>query len=90
MLVLDSAAHCRRIDDDMIVEPIDMESGRLLDEFLSMPALSLTIPQVARLLDMPIGDATRLLVRLEHDRFLVRTSSGRYQLAQPPLQWIAA
>jgi predicted transcriptional regulator of viral defense system len=61
----------------------EMETARLRAEFLSMPTLSLTVEQAARLLDMPVASASRMLTALENDGFLTRTHDGRYRLAVP-------
>jgi DNA-binding IclR family transcriptional regulator len=61
------------------------DSERLRDEFLSMPALCLTVPQVARLLNLPVVSAIRLLKDLEGEGFLVHASGGAYRLAHPLL-----
>jgi DNA-binding IclR family transcriptional regulator len=64
---------------------IDSDRDRLRREFLSMPALCLTVEQVGRLLDLPIAAASHLLAGLERDGVLTRTASGRYRLAEPLL-----
>lgn len=61
----------------------DADQARLRDEFLSMPALCLTVEQVARLMNVTVFSANRLLTGLERDRFLIRTATGRYRLAEP-------
>jgi DNA-binding IclR family transcriptional regulator len=48
-----------------------------------MPALCLTVEQVARLLNVPPVGASQLLAALEHDGFLMRTPSRRYRLVEP-------
>jgi DNA-binding IclR family transcriptional regulator len=50
-----------------------------------MPALCLTVEQVARLLNMPVLDANGLVTALELDGVLIRTPNGRYRLAEPLL-----
>jgi predicted transcriptional regulator of viral defense system len=65
------------------IESIDTDHAKLRDEFLSWPALCLTVAQVARLLSVSLMTASRLLAGLEGDGFLIRTSSGRYHLARP-------
>jgi len=69
--------------DACTVDPIDTDHAKLRDEFLSWPALCLTVEQVARLLHVPVVAAVRLLAGLEHDGFLIRTPSGAYRLAEP-------
>jgi hypothetical protein len=85
MRLPDGSTYCRMLPDLIGLRPIDDDSRRLQQEFLSMPALCLTIAQAARLLNVPIVGATRLLADLEHDGFLMRVPAGRYRLAQPPL-----
>jgi predicted transcriptional regulator of viral defense system len=70
-------------DEAIMADRLDTDSARLREEFLSMPALCLTVEQVARLLNVPIAGASHLLAALEHDGFLVRAPSGRYRLAEP-------
>jgi len=60
-----------------------LDTARLRDEFRSMPALCLTVEQVARLLDVPLVVASQLLATLERDGLLMRTPSQRYRLAEP-------
>ena len=81
----DGATHCWRTHAEVGTEPFDTDSGRLRCEFLSMPALCLTVPQVARLLDVPLASASRLVTDLERDGCLIRTPSGAYRLAEPAL-----
>lgn len=79
----DGATRCWRSHDEAVIDPLDTDGDRLRDEFLSMPALCLTIPQVARLLTIPVVSATRLLKDLESEGFLIRTPRGAYRLARP-------
>jgi hypothetical protein len=46
---------------------IESDRDRLHSEFLSMPALCLTVEQVARLLDVTVATASCLLVGLESE-----------------------
>jgi DNA-binding IclR family transcriptional regulator len=62
---------------------IKSDRDRLHHEFVSMPALCLTVEQVARLLDVPVATASQLLTGLERDGLLIRTASARYRLAEP-------
>lgn len=64
-------------------DPIDIDSVKLRAEFTSMPALCLTVEQVARLLNLPVAGAARLLADLDRDGFLIRMPSGKYRLAEP-------
>lgn len=63
------------------LESDQYDRARLRDEFLSMPALCLTVPQVARLLAVTTVAAMRLVTDLERARVLVRTPGGSYRLA---------
>jgi predicted transcriptional regulator of viral defense system len=78
----DGSTHCRPIQT-ATAKAFDTDSDRLRDEFFSMPALCLTVAQVARLLNVPVVGATRLLTDLEHEGVLIRTPDGRYRLAEP-------
>jgi len=64
-----------------IADPIDSDRVRLRSEFLSMPALCLTVEQAARLLSVPVSAASRMVAGLVQEGFLTRTPSGRYRLA---------
>ena len=78
----DGATRCWRSHDQAGLDPLDTDGDRLRDEFQSMPALCLTVPQVARLLTIPVVSATRLLRDLEREGFLIRTPLGAYRLAR--------
>lgn len=66
---------------DTVSDSSARDSARLRDEFLSMPALCLTVSQVARLLAVTRVGASGLLKDLERERFLTRTANGSYRLA---------
>ena len=83
MRAADSATYDTPRGDAITADRIDTDSARLRAEFRSMPALCLTVEQVARLLDVPIVGASQLLAALERDGFLMRTPSRRYRLAEP-------
>jgi DNA-binding IclR family transcriptional regulator len=70
-------------DEAIMADRFDSESARLRQEFLSMPALCLTVEQVARLLGVPVVEASQLLAALERDGVLMRTPSKRYRLTEP-------
>ena len=70
-------------NEAIMADRLDTDSARLRQEFLAMPALCLTVEQVARLLNVPVAGASQLLAALEHDGFLIRTPSRRYRLAEP-------
>jgi DNA-binding IclR family transcriptional regulator len=79
----DRSTDRRFVHDAIGAASIDTDSGRLRQEFLSMPALCLTVAQTARLLNVPVVAATRLLADLERDGFLILKPGGRYRLADP-------
>jgi hypothetical protein len=81
--LLDGSTDCRIFHKGIGAAQIDTDSIRLQQEFLSMRALCLTVAQAARLVNVPVVAAARLLADLEHDRFLIRMPSGRYRLAEP-------
>ena len=61
--------------------PTDLDALRLRNEFLSMPGLSLTVAQTARLLAIRLDHARGMLDELEHEGFLVCGASGEYRRA---------
>jgi Fic family protein len=61
--------------------PVDLDTLRLRNEFLSMPGLSITRPQVARLLGVRLDHARAMLEELEHEGFLVCDADGDYRRA---------
>lgn len=65
-------------------EPIDLDALRLRNEFLALPELVLSVPQVARLLDLRSEHAAAILEGLARERFLVATAQGAYRRAYPP------
>ena len=62
-------------------DPIDIDSLRLRNEFLSMPGLTVTLSQAARLVGVRLEHAREMLGELEHDGFLVCDEKGAYHLA---------
>ena len=64
-----------------VAAPIEADVLRLRHEFLSMPALTLTVPQVARLLGVRTEYAAELLTALTQDRLLTRAETGAYSRA---------
>jgi predicted transcriptional regulator of viral defense system len=62
-----------------VAAPIEADLLRLRHEFLSMPALTLTVPQVARLLGVRTEYAAELLATLTADRMLMRVETGAYR-----------
>ena len=81
----DGSTDCRPVHHAVGTEPFDADHARLRNEFLSMPALCLTIEQAARLANVTVLSASRLLAELERDGFLIRMANGRYRLAEPVL-----
>jgi len=61
--------------------PIEADALRLRDEFLSMPGLSLTPAQAARLLSLRVAHAAMLLDDLRREGFLVVTPEGLFRRA---------
>jgi hypothetical protein len=66
-----------------ITDAIDADALRIRHRFLEMPALWLTVPQAAQLLEIRPDRAAATLEGLEEDGFLMRTSSGAYRRAEP-------
>jgi len=62
-----------------VAAPIEADVLRLRHEFLSMPTLSLTVPQVARLLGVRTEYAAELLHALTQERLLTSADSGAYR-----------
>jgi hypothetical protein len=62
-----------------VAAPIEADVLRLRHEFLSMPALTLTVPQVARLLGVRTEYAAELLHALTQERLLTRAETGAYR-----------
>jgi hypothetical protein len=83
MRALDHSTSDARHSDALVADRIETDSGRLREEFLSMPGLILTVEQVARLLQVPVVRASLLLASLEADGFLMCTPSRQYRLAEP-------
>ena len=81
--LLDGSTCCPPIQNGAGADVFDANKTKLRDEFLSMPALCLTVEQAARFVNMSVPGANLLVAGLEHDGFLVRTPNGRYRLAEP-------
>ena len=62
-------------------EPIDLDALRLRNEFLAMPGLTISVPQVARMLGLRSEHAAAILETLEHERFLTHIANGAYRRA---------
>ena len=61
----------------------DRDLGTLREEYESLPGLRLTLPQVARLLDVDRTCAAHLLEQLETEGLLRRTAGGTYRRTAP-------
>jgi hypothetical protein len=69
-------------DGAILADRLDTDTARLRQEFLAMPALCLTVEQVARLLHVPLVGASQMLAALEDEGFLICTPSHRYRLVE--------
>ena len=63
----------------------DRDLGTLREEYESLPGLCLTLPQVARLLDVDRTCAAHLLEQLEAEGLLRLTAGGMYRRTAPLL-----
>lgn len=68
----------------VIAASLEPDLARLRSEFLSYPGMCLSVEQVARLLDVPRGEATLALSALEDEGLLLRWN-GSYRRASPLL-----
>ncbi len=66
---------------------IDIEQNlvRLRQEFLDMPGLCLTAPQVVRLLGVPSDAADFMLTLLQQEGYLFRSATGAFRRTYPAL-----
>lgn len=62
-------------------EPLDLDALRVRNEFLDMPGLTISVPQVARMLGLRFEHAAAILEALAHERFLTQTANGAYRRA---------
>jgi len=62
-------------------EPIDLDALRIRNEFLAMPGLTISAPQVARMLGLRSEQAAAILETLAHEHFLTQTANGGYRRA---------
>jgi DNA-binding IclR family transcriptional regulator len=65
-------------------DPIDQDALRVRNEFLEVPGLAVSAPQVARLFGLRSEHAGAILQTLEREHFLEQSASGMYQLAATP------
>ena len=71
----------------LIAPSIERDTLRVRDEFLSLPGLTLTAAQAARLLSVPEPQARRMLDLLRVEGFLDVSPTGayiRHKCADPP------
>jgi hypothetical protein len=61
--------------------PTDLDALRLRNEFLEMPGLSVSVPQVARMLGLRPEHAAAILETLASEKFLTQTPTGSYRRA---------
>jgi len=62
-------------------DPIEQDALRVRHEFLDMPGLTVSVPQVARLFGLRSEHACAILETLEREHFLAQTPNGAYHLA---------
>ena len=65
-------------------EPIDLDALRIRNEFLAMPGLTISVPQVARMLGLRSEHAAAILESLAHEQFLMHLANGAYRRASIP------
>jgi predicted transcriptional regulator of viral defense system len=68
-----------------IAASLEIDMVRLRSEFMSYPGMCLSVEQVARLLDVPHGEAAQALSALEDEGLLLRGANGTYRRASPLL-----
>jgi DNA-binding IclR family transcriptional regulator len=64
-------------------DPIEQDALRVRNEFLEMPGLTVSVPQVARLFGLRSEHAGAILETLEREHFLAHSANGAYHLAPP-------
>jgi DNA-binding IclR family transcriptional regulator len=67
------------------VSAVDADLLTLRHEFLCTPALTVTVPQVARLLGFRGERAAAVLTTLEEEGWLMRSPAGAYRRREPAL-----
>jgi len=60
----------------LAADPIDANVLRLRHEFLALPGLRLTVPQIARMLDVRVTQAETTVSTLVEEGFLIRAADG--------------
>jgi hypothetical protein len=66
-------------------DPIDQDALRVRSEFLEVPGLTVSAPQVARMFGLRSEHAGAILAALEREHFLAQTGNGTYHLAPSPI-----
>jgi hypothetical protein len=66
-------------------EPIDLDALRVRNEFLDTPGLTVSVPQVARMLGLRSAHAAAILETLTNERFLTQMANGAYRRASKQL-----
>lgn len=64
---------------------VDADTLRLRHEFLSQPALALTVPQIARLLSVRVDHAAAMAAMLEDEGWLIHSPGGVYRRSEPAM-----
>jgi len=67
-------------------DPIDLDALRIRNEFLAMPGLTISVPQVARMLGLRSEHAAAILETLASEQFLTHAADGAYRRAVLPLR----
>ena len=62
----------------LVAPPIERDVLRLREEFTSLPGLTLTAAQTARLLNVREAQAAKMLAELEEEDFLECAATGVY------------
>jgi hypothetical protein len=65
----------------IVTAPTDLDALRVRSEFLDLPGLTLSVPQVARMLGLRSEHATAILEMLVSEQFLAGTPNGSYHRA---------
>lgn len=67
----------------LVAPSFERDVQRLFDEFEALPGLTLTVPQVVRLLGVRERQAAKILAELEGEGFLVHSAGGVYRRPRP-------
>ena len=63
--------------------PTNLDALRVRSEFLDLPGLTLSVPQVARMLGLRKQHAAAILDTMVSEHFLTQTPGGSYHRAMP-------